>query len=524
MAKYAAVLGALVAVQGAAALQTRVVPERQFPPPDACHPMGTITFDTTYPPCLSQGEIEGKCTPATNDKAGWESQRDCLCKGSFFEDAIGCGACKQCNSLQGHNETAHWDKIFNDIKANFCQRATPTSNFGSYWTSALDAHGTPVPNPGDKRDRCVSVGDTVVENYYKATKSQGPGLVAPTATSAEAKATDTPASAVVPSGTEIKLHAAASVRYSVAMITGAPAVPNGPKFPLNATSSVNIDVKAEVHFAIAALPCQAVYVGGFVQPSCGAFELVPNSEAMVSSKIVQQGAVDFGACVCAVEYLAPKKLRPVAGSVSVAPSASTSVTVYSSVVVNVFSPQECTGSCYVPAPATKDDKKPTPSQHKKPCTTGVPSKGGKPEDKSSPSGNSPSKGGDSPSGSSPSKGGDSPSGSSPSKGGDSPSGSSPSKGGDSPSGSSPSKGGDSPSGSSPSKGGDSPAAGCVENCTPAAPGTSPSNGGAKPAPPAPAGTGAPVRPAAGTLPVTAGAGSTRVSAAVLAIAFAVYAL
>ncbi|KAF4506459.1 hypothetical protein G6O67_006543 [Ophiocordyceps sinensis] len=151
MAKFVAVVGALVATQGAAALQTRVVPERQFPAPDVCHPMGTITFDTTFPPCLSQGEIEGKCAPVTKDKAGWAKQRDCMCKGSFFEDAMGCGACKQCNALQGHQETSHWNKIFKDVQANFCNEATPTSDFGAFWTAALAAHGSPVATPNDKR-------------------------------------------------------------------------------------------------------------------------------------------------------------------------------------------------------------------------------------------------------------------------------------------------------------------------------------------------------------------------------------
>ncbi|KJZ73900.1 hypothetical protein HIM_06793 [Hirsutella minnesotensis 3608] len=401
MAKYTAVVGALAAVQGAVALNTRVVPAVQFPPPDVCHPQGTITYADTFPPCLSQGEVEGVCAPAADNVEGWKHQRDCMCKGSFFDDAIGCGACKKANALQTTEETAHWDKIFKEIQAKFCNAGTPTSNFGGYWTSALQALGSPSPNPEDERKRSVPAGDTVVENYYKAPKTQGPGVAVATGTpvASVAVASDSPAATEAPvasdspaateapvataapvAGTRVELCAAASVRYQVAKISAVPQVPSGPKFPMNSTVSIEAKAKAEVKYAVAAMPCTGAFVGGFFMPSCGAFEILAHSEASVSIKAVQEGAVDFGACTCATTYLANKKLQPVvnkdapalsgsgsvpaAGKVSVSASADAKVSVAVTPAVKTFSPAECVASCDVPAPAkgVEAGEKTTPSK------------------------------------------------------------------------------------------------------------------------------------------------------------------
>lgn len=377
MAKFT-VVGVLAVAQATAALNTRVVPAVQFPPPDIYHPQGNVVYDTTFPPCLSQGEVEGKCAPTADNVEGWKHQRDCMCKGSFFEDAVGCGACKKANALQTTEETAHWDKIFQEIQDKFCKAATPTSNFAAYWSSALSALGSPSPKPEDERRRHVAAGDTVVENYYKAPKTQGPGVPVANATAVGASspatvATHAPVVTGAPVGTPVTpvaLYAASSVRYQVAKISAMPMAPSGPKFPMN--QATGLDAKAEVKYVVAAMPCTGVFVSGNFQASCGAFEI--KSDISISVKAAPEVAVDFSACTCAVNYLAKEKLQPLVnkevGAFSGPSSGPAKANAPTSVVpaVHLYSPEQCVASCRAPAPAqgvktvTKAGDKKVPSK------------------------------------------------------------------------------------------------------------------------------------------------------------------
>lgn len=360
MVKYVAVVSALVAYQGAAALQTRVFPIMQNVAPDVCHPQGPVTFDKVAPPCLSQSEVEGQCAQTSQDEAGWALQRDCMCKGSFIEDAFGCLACKKRYGINGHKETEHWRTVFSDIKDKYCDGPTPTAKFGAYWTAALKVHGSPVATPGDQRDGVAKN----VESYYMPTKSQGPGIIIHTG-SVPAHATGVVASAAAPAkatgaaaaAAEVKVYAAATVRYAPAVISAAPVAPKGRTFA-NATGA-DVDVKAV--YALASVLCEASYAKGSLQTSCGAYEIVANSEVMVSVEM-RPAAVDFSACTCVVDYLAAKRLRPVA-TVSAASTVA-------------FSPQECVGPCSVPAPA-KEGKTPD-SCFEEECATGGSNSGASP--------------------------------------------------------------------------------------------------------------------------------------------------
>lgn len=540
MVRYALAWGAVVAIQGVSAVNTKFVPPQQFPDAsnDACHPAGNITWNNTYPPCLSQNEIEGQCLPPTDDVAGWTFQRDCMCKGSFFEDALGCIACKKCNALQGHKQSEEWTKVFDVVKADFCQEAAPTGEFGDYWKKALEKDD-PAKTTFDKIDRCVNPGDIDVEKYYKATKSQGPGLPrqnstagssvkphvaaanctvkatgAGSSTSAKVPGAASGAAVKVPGtvaqATPVKLYAAATVRQSVAVVTGAPAAPNGAKF-VNSTVSAKVEAELLVSYAMASMDCDAEYVNGVVRPKCSAYKLIAGSEAAISVK-AQAGAVDFGACTCAVDYLAPKNLRPIVEPVSPASAPKSAPgSVPARAVISIFSPEQCVGSCAMPAPAA-DGQKVSPSHPESNRIADIPAAAA--DDKSA--------------GSKPSSGNKA-----------SPEEKAPAAKSD---------GEESPATAGAPKSGNNTAAAAVSNAqsddkaSPAAaksgdedssavPAAKAGNN-ARPATPAaagiaaPAGTGVPLAPKTGinTQAVTAGAGSTGVSAAALAVAFAVYAL
>ncbi|PFH62526.1 hypothetical protein XA68_13265 [Ophiocordyceps unilateralis] len=196
--------GALVALQGAWAQQpsqTDVYPaehteevkgyEGQYV--DACSPVGTVRFNSTFPPCLSASRIEPSCALPWKEglsdeqrQGDWKAERKCLCDGSFFDDAgDGCLKCKGAYRIDSEENLAVWKGIWDKVRGSYCQDETLTGNFSSYFKAASDQSSfQPVKDLGTK----PAAGSIPIEAYYKNDK-QGPGPL-PGSTSSNSTAQD----------------------------------------------------------------------------------------------------------------------------------------------------------------------------------------------------------------------------------------------------------------------------------------------------------------------------------------------
>lgn len=300
--------GALVAMHGVLAQQSPVTD--QYPAEhteefkgyegqyvDACSPVGTIRYNSTFPPCLSSSRIESSCALPWKEgvsdeqrQGDWQAERKCLCEGSFFRDAgDGCLECKKAYHIDSEENVEVWKTVWKKIGDGYCEEKTLAGNFSTYWSGALaeiqgsfkydkDLGAKPAP------------GSIPVEAYYTNDK-QGPG---PLPGSAPA----TPGNSSVPSNSTGEAGVAQltpDCRTMTGAIDTLPAS-NSAKFSNSSTGAILVSVTVNYNrICIINGPQRDIQAVPQSEP-----EVKPISEKVISKKeAAKEADFDMTGCPCA---------------------------------------------------------------------------------------------------------------------------------------------------------------------------------------------------------------------------------
>ncbi|PHH73735.1 hypothetical protein CDD80_3613 [Ophiocordyceps camponoti-rufipedis] len=148
---------------------------------DACSPVGTIRYNSTFPPCLSSSRIESSCALPWKEgvsdeqrQGDWQAERKCLCEGSFFDDAgDGCLKCKEAYHIDSKDNLGIWKGFWEKMRGSYCKEEKLAGNFSTYWSGAF-AEVSGSFKYGDDLGAKPAPGSIPIESYYTNDK-QGPG-------------------------------------------------------------------------------------------------------------------------------------------------------------------------------------------------------------------------------------------------------------------------------------------------------------------------------------------------------------
>ncbi|KAK9782490.1 hypothetical protein SCAR479_00833 [Seiridium cardinale] len=127
-------------------------------------PEGDFTSGS-IPPCIDIVNIEAACAPNGTSTHDLEAHVQCMCKGSYFPEWIGCRQCLfDHGGLHEHNLTSYKEvTLFESVAA-----------------------AATVPTTGGTTLSDIASGNTAVSVYYTASRSHGPGQTTGSATAATA--------------------------------------------------------------------------------------------------------------------------------------------------------------------------------------------------------------------------------------------------------------------------------------------------------------------------------------------------
>jgi hypothetical protein len=137
----------------------------------------------SIPPCIDIISIEQACEPNGTSSLDLEAHAQCMCKGSYFAEWLGCRQCLfEHGGLSEVNLTYYKEVI--TTASNLLCTGTPTAAFQTLFNSA--AAEVPIPTTGGTALSDIASGNTAVSVYYTATGTQGPGQITGSATDATA--------------------------------------------------------------------------------------------------------------------------------------------------------------------------------------------------------------------------------------------------------------------------------------------------------------------------------------------------
>lgn len=154
---------------------------------DSCHKRDTRPREGANYPCVSQAWIDYTCRANGTSVEHLKAQQDCMCGegSSFFQDAVGCSACKTGYGLQGLAEHPFWVDFYKRLHGSYCG-VKPEKLTGDFYQHYL-ANGPSTNYPPARGDhgniidnKYGGIGVVAVKAYYPdAPKRQGPGKFTP---------------------------------------------------------------------------------------------------------------------------------------------------------------------------------------------------------------------------------------------------------------------------------------------------------------------------------------------------------
>lgn len=149
--------------------------------PDICYP----DFLGVLAPCQSIANIEESCQPKGTQPIDYEAHAQCMCKGSYFQDWIGCQKCLLVHGMRNDRENIYYNNVLAVASKGFCS-GTPTTAFNAYFTSAqANTQAAPPVTTGNTASSDQFPGKSEISLYYTLSGSQGPGSVTGSAASAK---------------------------------------------------------------------------------------------------------------------------------------------------------------------------------------------------------------------------------------------------------------------------------------------------------------------------------------------------
>ncbi|KAH8200829.1 hypothetical protein TruAng_004988 [Truncatella angustata] len=147
-----------------------------------CSPEGDFTSGP-IPPCIDIISIEATCAPNGTDALALEAHAQCMCKGSYFAEWLGCRQCLFDHGGMSERNLTYYKSVIATASNLLCT-GTPTAPFQTLFSSA--GAEVPIPTVGGAAFSDVASGNTAVSVYYTASGSQGPGQITGSATAATA--------------------------------------------------------------------------------------------------------------------------------------------------------------------------------------------------------------------------------------------------------------------------------------------------------------------------------------------------
>ncbi|OLN85952.1 hypothetical protein CCHL11_05435 [Colletotrichum chlorophyti] len=162
---------------------------RQNTPPYqdvVCKPQ---TSNGPLPPCVQIENIEAACQPNGTDSIHLEAHAQCMCRGSFFAEKLGCERCLYVHGIRSEADLAYYSGVLSSASNALCT-GTPTAAFATVYSNIEVAATRATSGLATSRsDQAPS--NTAISLYYTASGPQGPGSITGAAASATATAEQT---------------------------------------------------------------------------------------------------------------------------------------------------------------------------------------------------------------------------------------------------------------------------------------------------------------------------------------------
>lgn len=126
------------------------------------------------PPCAHIEYIETMCWPRGSSPLHYDEHAQCMCKGSFFPEWLGCQTCLLIHGLRTEREAAFYAAVLAGASESLCT-GTPTLPFRSLFVEVEATAERITAGATDVVD--LYPGNSDVDLYYTPSGPQGMGTV-----------------------------------------------------------------------------------------------------------------------------------------------------------------------------------------------------------------------------------------------------------------------------------------------------------------------------------------------------------
>ncbi|KAH6679946.1 hypothetical protein F5X68DRAFT_212397 [Plectosphaerella plurivora] len=149
--------------------------------------------DNSVAPCINIEAIEVQCAPNGTEPIHLDAHAQCMCKGSFFAEKLGCERCLQVHGLRSERDYLQYADVLSVVSEELCS-GTPTAVYASIFSWVQETHPEPTTGNTVTSTELATGSAMDVSAYYTASGLQGAGQIEGAAATAPGTGTSVAAS------------------------------------------------------------------------------------------------------------------------------------------------------------------------------------------------------------------------------------------------------------------------------------------------------------------------------------------